>query len=499
MSELDLKLKPPKTVEPTLFELSSPGRTGVTFPDPDVPLSELPENLLRKDLPMPELGEVDVVRHYMRLSKFNYGVDSGFYPLGSCTMKYNPKINEDTSRLSGFANLHPLQSIETTQGALRVMYETQEWLKEISGFDAVSLQPAAGAHGELTGVLIMRAYHQARGDDKRLKMLIPDSAHGTNPASSGMIGLQVVQIPSDARGNVDLAALKAECDDSVVGLMLTNPNTLGLFDENLEAVIQAVHDCGGLIYGDGANLNAILGILRPGDVGIDVMHFNLHKTFSTPHGGGGPGSGPVGVLAHLSDFLPEPLVGVIDEESEDEAPFLGFVTPSKTIGRVKAFHGHFGIIVRAFTYMTLLGASGLRQVAEYSVLNANYLRARLGKTYRVPFDRTCMHEFVIEGRVEGSDVRALDISKRLMDYGFHPPTNYFPLIVREALMIEPTETENKETLDAFADALIQISHEAKEEPELLHGAPHNTPFGRMDEVKAARELVLCCWLPEDYQ
>jgi len=485
-------------VEKTIFELSSPGRTGVTFPDPDVPRAELPESLLRADLPLPELAEVDVVRHYMHLSKFNYSVDGGYYPLGSCTMKYNPKINEDAARLPGFAFTHPLQPVETVQGNLALMYTLQEWLKEISGFAAVTLQPAAGAHGELTGVLVMRAWHRSRGDAKRVKMLIPDSAHGTNPASSGMIGLEIVQVPSDARGNVDLAALKSACDDTVVGLMLTNPNTLGLFDEHVEEVIKLVHDCGGLVYGDGANLNALLGIVRPGDLGIDVMHFNLHKTFSTPHGGGGPGSGPVGVAAHLEEFLPSPIVGVIEEASGDQPPLFGFIEPKQTIGRVKAFHGHFGMLVRSFTYIAMHGAEGLRNVAEYAVLNANYLLARLRTTYSVPFDRICMHEFVAEGKVEGSDIRALDIAKRLMDYDFHPPTNYFPLIVHEALMIEPTETENKDTLDAFADALIKIAEEAKATPDLLHEAPHKTPFGRMDEVKAARELVLCCWLPENY-
>jgi len=486
-------------VEPTIFDLSSPGRTGVTFPEPDVPRAELPDSLLRSELPLPELAEVDVVRHYMHLSTFNYSVDSGFYPLGSCTMKYNPKINEDTCRLPGFLHTHPLQPIETVQGNLALMYTLQEWLKEISGFAAITLQPAAGAHGEFTGVLMMRAYHKSRGDDKRIKMLIPDSAHGTNPASAGMMGLKVVQIPSDARGNVDVEALKAECDDSVLGLMLTNPNTLGLFDEHVEEVIQIVHDCGGLVYGDGANLNALLGIVKPGDLGIDVMHFNLHKTFAVPHGGGGPGSGPVGVAAHMADFLPAPIVGILEEGDDEMAPLFGFFTPEKSIGRLKAFHGHFGGgLVRAFTYIAMHGPKGLRQIAEYAVLNANYLLARLRDTYHVPFDRICMHEFVAEGRFEGSDVHALDIAKRLMDYNFHPPTNYFPLIVHEALMIEPTETENKDTLDRFADTLIKIAEEAKTEPGLLHDAPHNTKFGRMDEVKAARELVLCCWLPEDY-
>jgi glycine dehydrogenase subunit 2 len=486
-----------KIMEPTIFELSSPGRTGVTFPVSDVSGVEIPPELVRIDLPLPELAEVDVVRHYMRLSTFNYNVDGGFYPLGSCTMKYNPKVNEDATRLPGFAFTHPLQPIETVQGNLVLMYTLQEWLKEISGFAAVSLQPAAGAHGELTGVLIIRAWHKSRGDVKRVKMLIPDSAHGTNPASSSMIGLEIVQVPSDTRGNVDLAALRAACDDTVAGLMLTNPNTLGLFDEHVEEVIKIVHDCGGLVYGDGANMNALLGILRPGDLGIDVMHFNLHKTFSTPHGGGGPGSGPVGAAAHLADFLPSPLVGIIEPSKGDNPPLYRFIDPPHSIGRVKAFHGHFGMLVRAFIYISMHGPNGLRQVAEYAVLNANYLLARLRHVYPVPYDRLCKHEFVAEGKVEGTDVRALDIAKRLMDYNFHPPTNYFPLIVHEALMIEPTETENKATLDAFVDALTRIAEEARTNPALLHEAPHTTHFGRMDEVKAARELVLCCWLPED--
>lgn len=490
----------PKIVEPTIFELSSPGRTGVTFPNPDVPRADLPTDLLRDELPLPELAEVDVVRHYMHLSKFNYSVDSGFYPLGSCTMKYNPKINEDTCRLPGFLFTHPLQPIETVQGNLALMYQMQEWLKEISGFAGVTLQPAAGAHGEFTGVLMMRAYHKARGDHKRTRMIVPDSAHGTNPASAGMLGMSIVVIPSDERGNVDIEKLKAACDDTVVGMMLTNPNTLGLFDEHVEEIVKIVHDCGGLMYGDGANLNALLGIVRPGDLGFDVMHFNLHKTFAVPHGGGGPGSGPVGVAERLVDFLPEPLVGILEEGDGDElAPLFGFVKPPQSIGRMKAFHGHFGGgLVRAYTYIAMHGPDGLKDIAQYAVLNANYLLARLRDTYRVPFGRICMHEFVAEGQFAGSDVRALDIAKRLMDYNFHPPTNYFPLIVHEALMIEPTETENKDTLDAFADVLIKIADEAKFQPELLHSAPHNTPFGRMDEVKAARELVLCCWLPENY-
>ena len=479
--------------EPQLCELSVSGRQGINFPEPDVPLSPLPDDLIREDLPMPELSELDVIRHYTRLSQLNYSIDTGYYPLGSCTMKYNPKINEETARYPGFAFTHPLQPIETVQGNLALMYNLQEWLKEIGGFAGITLQPAAGAHGELTGVLIIRAYHRSRNDNKRDKILIPDSAHGTNPATSTMSGLRVVELKSDVRGNVDLDALQQECDDTLAGLMLTNPNTLGLFDEHLEDVIRLVHAAGGLVYGDGANLNALLGIIRPGDVGIDVMHFNLHKTFSTPHGGGGPGSGPVGVAAHLVDFLPAPVIGKLEEGDQEMPPLYGFVTPLKSIGRMKSFHGHFGMFVRAYTYISMYGGEGLREISEYAVLNANYLLALIKGTYHLPYDRLCMHEFVVEGQwPDAPEVHALDISKRLMDYKFHPPTNYFPLIVHEALMIEPTETESKETLDGFADALLKIADEALHNPALLKEAPHITPIGRCDEVKAAKELVLCC-------
>ncbi len=484
--------------EPTLYEISSPGRLGVKFPDPDVPVSAIPGNLLRKDLPMPELSELDVVRHFTHLSKLNYSIDGGFYPLGSCTMKYNPKINEVTSRLPGFAFTHPLQPIETVQGNLALMYQLQEILKEISGFSGMTLQPAAGAQGELVGVLIMRAYHASRNDSKRTRVLIPDSAHGTNPATSAMSGLEVVSIPSDKRGNVDVEALKAVCDDTLCGLMLTNPNTLGLFDENVEKVIQLVHEAGGLVYGDGANMNALLGILRPGDLGIDVMHFNLHKTFSTPHGGGGPGSGPVGVAHHLVDFLPAPIIDIVEPGNEEMAPLFGYVTPVNTIGRMKSFQGHFGMLVRAYTYILMHGPEGLRKIAEYAVLNANYVQSKIKGAYHLPHDRICMHEFVVEGFWQDAPgVHALDVAKRLMDYNFHPPTNYFPLIVKEALMIEPTETESKQTLDEFSDVMLKIAKEAHESPQLLKEAPHNTPVGRLDEVKAAKELVLCCWMPED--
>ncbi len=483
--------------EPTIYEISSPGRTGVRFPEPDVSCVPLPEGFVREDLPLPEVSELDVIRHFTNISRMNYGVDIGFYPLGSCTMKYNPKVNEEAARLPGFAYTHPLQPIETVQGNLALMYELQQWLAEISGLEAVSLQPAAGAHGEFTGVLIIKAYHRSRGDAKRIKMLIPDSAHGTNPATSAMSGYEVVRVPTDERGNVDLPALKEICDETVAGLMLTNPNTLGLFDENVVEVVQAVHEVGGLVYGDGANLNALLGITRPGDLGFDVMHFNLHKTFSTPHGGGGPGSGPVGVKAHLAEFLPGPVVDIVEEATDEIPPLFGFRMPEKTIGRVKAFYGHFGMVVRAYTYIAMHGPDGLRKISEYAVLNANYLLARLNNTYYVPYDRICMHEFVVEGRwKDAPNVHALDISKRLIDYNFHPPTNYFPLIVPEALMIEPTETENKQTLDRFADVMITIAEEAHSQPELLKDAPHHSPVGRLDEVKAARDLVLCCWIPE---
>jgi len=485
--------------EPTIFELSRKNRVGVRFPEPDVPEADLPQEFLREDLPLPELAENQVVRHFTNISQYNHAIDIGFYPLGSCTMKYNPKINEQTARLPGYSMIHPLQPEVTVQGALALMHETQEWLAAISGFDAVSLQPAAGAHGELTGVLIIRAYHRTHGDTQRNKMLVPDSAHGTNPASSAMSGMEMVEMPSDERGNVDLDALEAECDDTLAGLMITNPNTLGLFDENIEEACRLVHEAGGLVYGDGANMNALLGICRPAETGIDVMHFNLHKTFSTPHGGGGPGSGPVGVVEELAPYLPDPVVAITKKGDQDTAPLYGFVSPDRTIGRVKSFHGHFGMVVRAFTYMLSLGENGLRDVSMSAVLNANYLQALVKDTYHVPYDRLCMHEFVAEGAWdEAPDVRALDVSKRLIDFGFHPPTNYFPLIVHEALMIEPTETENKETLDRFAEVMVQIAQEARENPQILMEAPHEAPFGRLDEVKAAKDLILKTELPEDY-
>jgi glycine dehydrogenase subunit 2 len=471
--------------EPLIFEVSSPGRTAFTLPDLDVPATALPAGYVRDDLNLPEVSELEFVRHYTRLSQKNYAIDTVFYPLGSCTMKYNPKVNEKAASIEGLSQVHPLQPEATVQGSLELMYKLQEALKEIAGFAGVSLQPAAGAHGEFAGVLIMRAYHESRGDTRRTKVLIPDSAHGTNPASSAMSGFSVVEIPSDDRGNVDLEAIKRECDETVVGLMLTNPNTLGLFEEQVLEVCETIHACGGLMYGDGANLNALLGIARPGDLGFDVMHFNLHKTFSTPHGGGGPGSGPVGVSQRLVPFLPGPIVA----KAEDNRYKL--VMPEQSIGRLKAFYGNYGMFIRAYTYIRMMGPDGLRAVAEESVLNANYLKAKVAPHFPIAVERTCMHEFVAHGDVAGTDVRALDVAKRLIDYGFHPPTNYFPLIVHDALMIEPTETESKETLDAFAEALAKIAEEARTNPDLVHTAPHTSPVSRLDEVKAARSPVLC--------
>ena len=483
--------------EPLLTELSAPGRCSCFLPKCDVPISELPSELLRADLPLPEVSEVDLVRHYTRLSQMNYAVDKGFYPLGSCTMKYNPKVNEETARLPGFVRTHPYQHHCTVQGNLELMYGLQEQLKALSGFDAVSLQPAAGAHGEFAGILIMRAYHESKGDEKRVKILIPDSGHGTNPASATMSGYQMVELRSDIRGNVDLSDLRAHCDETVVGLMLTNPNTLGLFEEHLQEICDLVHACGGLMYGDGANFNALMGIAKPAELGFDVMHFNLHKTFSTPHGGGGPGSGPVGVVAVLAGFLPGPIV------EREEAGTRGcgedgrtvccyhLVMPELSIGRMKSFYGNFGVMVKAYTYIRMLGAAGLREASEMAVLSANYLQTKLKGVYPLPYDRICMHEFVLEGHLpEAPEVHALDISKRLMDYGYHPPTNYFPLIVPEALMIEPTETESRQTLDSFIETMLAIAREAVESPELLHEAPHSTPITRVDEVRAARQLKL---------
>lgn len=484
-------------VEPLIYDISVPGRIGVNLPECDVPESALPTDLLRDTLELPEVGELQVVRHFLRLSHLNYSIEENFYPLGSCTMKYNPKINEDMARLPGFANLHPSVDDESAQGSLMLMHTLQEWLAEISGFEAVSLSPAAGAQGEFAGILMIRKYHVDRGDTKRNKILVPNSAHGTNPATVTMAGFEVIELPSDNKGNVDLNALKTVCDeraDEIAGMMITVPSTLGLFEEPILEVIEMVHNAGGLMYMDGANMNALMGVIKPGELGFDVMHYNLHKTFSTPHGGGGPGSGPVGVGEKLKPFLPGPIVAIIEEGAdEDEAPLYGLVTPEKSIGRLKAFQGNFGMHIRAYAYIRAYGAKGVHDVSRHAVLNANYIRVNLLDTYKIPYPRYCGHEFVIMGKIEGApDIHALDISKRLMDYGIHPPTNYFPLIVPEALLIEPTETETKEELDNFIEVMKKIAEEAKTNPELLHDAPHYAPVGRVDEVRAAKELVLCC-------
>ncbi len=480
--------------ESLIYDLGAAGRRGVLLPDCDVPESPLPADLIRDELDFPEVSELQVVRHFTRLSNLNFSIDKGFYPLGSCTMKYNPKLNEDMARLPGFAHLHPLNDAEGSQGALALMYNLQTWLAEISGFKAVSLTPAAGAQGELAGILMIRKYHVDRGDTKRTKILIPNSAHGTNPATVTMAGYTAVELPADENGDVDLAALREHCDDTVAGMMITVPNTLGLFESKIVDVIKAVHDCGGLMYMDGANMNALLGAVKPGELGFDVMHYNLHKTFSTPHGGGGPGSGPVGVGEKLIPFLPGPIVKIVEEAKDaNDAPLYGWVMPEKSIGRMKAFQGNFGMHVRAYTYIRIHGDQGIKDITRHAVLNANYIRVKLNGTYTVPYDRINAHEFVLEGHFEGVDsVHALDISKRLIDYGFHPPTNYFPLLVHEALMIEPTETEDKATLDEFIDVMKKIAAEAKETPELLTSAPHNAPVSRLDEVRAAKQLVLCC-------
>jgi glycine dehydrogenase subunit 2 len=489
--------------EPLIYELSQPGRRGVAMPEPSVPTTPLPTELLRDDLNLPEVSEADVVRHYTRLSRLNFGVDTTMYPLGSCTMKYNPRLNEAMAHLAGFAEAHPLQDERTVQGSLQLMADLQQWLSVLNGFTTTSLQPAAGAHGEFTGILMVRAYHRSRGDDARDTILLPDSAHGTNPATSSMAGFRVVELPTDERGNVDMDALKANLGPHVAAMMITIPNTLGLFEEQILEVTRLVHEAGGLMYADGANMNALMGIVRLADLGFDVMHYNLHKTFSTPHGGGGPGAGPVAANELLAPFLPGPIAALDPVRSTGETPVYSLDMPAQSIGRVKAFHGNFGILVRAYAYLRNHGPEELRAVSENAVLNANYLRVRIGEHFEVPYDRICMHEFVAEGKLEAEGIRALDISKRLIDYGFHPPSNYFPmgaphttLKVHEALMFEPTETESLPTLDRYVAAMAQIRHEAAEDPELLRGAPHTAPVARVDEVYAAKNMVLIRAQPE---
>jgi len=464
--------------EKLLFEHSDAGRKGYSLPELDVPATTLPESLCRNEISgFPELSEVDVVRHFTRLSTWNYGVDSGFYPLGSCTMKYNPKVNELAARLPGLVDVHPETPEPLAQGALALMYQLQEMLAEISGFTAVSVQPAAGAHGELAGMLVIRAWHEAQGS-KRRKVLIPDTAHGTNPATAALTGYEVVPIASE--GVLTLAEVEAHMTDEVAALMVTNPNTLGLFETNIEAICKLVHERGGLVYCDGANLNALLGIARPGDLGIDVMHFNLHKTFATPHGGGGPGSGPVGVSAALVPYLPGPMV----VQDGDAYRFAG--TP-EAVGRLLAFHGNFGIMLRAFAYIRSMGAQGLKKATEMAVLNANYVRSRLEGSYHLPYAARSLHEVVFSDRDLPNDCHTLDVAKRLIDYGYHPPTIYFPLVVKGAIMIEPTETESQETLDEFCDAMLAIAREAATDPDLLKQAPVRTRTRRLDETAAARQ------------
>ena len=480
--------------EDLLFEQSRPGRRGAELPEPDVPAADVTTllgSLARDDLAaLPELSEVDVVRHFTRLSTWNAAVDLGLYPLGSCTMKYNPKLNERIARLPGFAQAHPMAPDADNQGLLELCFELERSLAEISGMDRVTLQPAAGAQGELAGIMMIRAYHEKRGDTGRNKVLVPDSAHGTNPASAALNGYDVVAVPSGDDGILHPEAVAEAMSDEIAALMITNPNTLGLFEEHIAAICEIVHGGGGLVYGDGANLNALLGVSRPGDMGIDVMHFNLHKTFSTPHGGGGPGAGPVGVKRALAPFLPAPIV-----EKRGEQFLLDGERPD-SIGRLHGNHGNVGMMVRAYTYILSLGSDGLRQSTDMAVLNANYLLARLRDAFHVPIDKPVMHECVLSDRgLADTGVTTMDVAKRLIDHGYHPPTIYFPLIVQGAMMIEPTESESLEGLDRFADTLLAIAREARSDPETVRSAPHNTRHGRLDETRAARKPVLR-WQPE---
>jgi glycine dehydrogenase subunit 2 len=485
----------------TIFEKSEPGRRAATLPELDVPqrpLTDLiPEKFLRKEPPkLPEVTEPEIVRHYTRISRRNFDLDSGFYPLGSCTMKHNPRLNERVAALPGFARLHPAQDPRRAQGALELMWNLQQALAEVCGLPHVSLQPSAGSHGELAGLLLTRAYHADQGRNPT-KVLTPDTAHGTNPASVTMAGYEVVKVATDERGGVDIEDLRAKVDEDVACLMLTNPSTLGLFDENVAEMARLIHEVGGTLYYDGANLNAIMGHCRPGDMGFDIVHVNLHKSFSQPHGGGGPGSGPIAVSERIEPFLPRPQVVRRKEVDEGEPSFDLDLDRPKSIGRLRGFQGNFGVFVRSYAYILSLGGDGLREASETAVLNANYLKAliaagRGGRYLPVAFDRHCMHEFVLSGAPAKKElgVKTLDLAKRLLDYGFHPPTVYFPLLVEEAIMVEPTETESRETLEAFAEAIDQILAEAESDPEILRQAPYSTPVRRLDEVKATRQPVV---------
>jgi len=465
-----------------LPDISKPGKIGCSLPELDVPPSELPpKNLLRRELELPEVSEGELVRYFIALSEMNYGVDTGFYPLGSCSMKYNPKWHEDLPKFPGFASTHPLQPENTAQGALQLMFEMQEYLAEITGMDAVSVIPMAGAHGELASQLMIKAYHHDRGDNARRKILLTDSSHGTNPATASMCGFEIGVVSTDSKGNVDMKSLNTLMDDRAAALTLTLPTTLGLFDPHIIEISELVHERGGLLLGDGANLNSLIGCVKFGDLGFDCVMVNLHKTFSTPHGGGGPGSGPVCTKQKLVEFLPTPLVA-----SKDGGYTL--VTPAKSIGRIGGFYGNFGVLVKAYAYIRSLGAKGLKQVAQDAVINANYIKEKLKAHYYLPYDRTCMHEVVFSHKRQAArGVDAMDIAKRLLDYGLHPPTVHFPLVLDGALMIEPTETESKATLDKFIQAMIEIAREAETNPDILHSAPHNTPVRRLDSAKAARQ------------
>ncbi len=474
-----------------LMDRSVPGRSAVSMPLSDVPPADLPDaSLLRDDLELPEVSQLELVRYFTLLSQLNFSIDTNFYPLGSCTMKYNPKLNDEAAALPGFSQIHPAQPDETAQGALRLMYELQQMLGEVTGLPGVGLTPLAGAQGEYAGLLIARAWFTNRGETERTMALIPDSAHGTNPASAAMAGLDVITVPSDEQGNLDLASLAAACDERTAVFMLTLPNTLGLFDPNVLELTTAVHEAGGLVYADGANLNALLGLVKLGDLGFDICHSNLHKTFSTPHGGGGPGAGPVMVTEELAEFLPAPVVSLSDG-------VYRLVRPDKSIGKINGFHGSFSILVRAYTYMRSIGRDGLRDVAENAIINANYVQAGLRDRFDLAADRYCMHETVLSARRQKTrGAGALDIAKRLLDYGIHAPTMYFPLIVDEALMIEPTETEPKETLDRLVEVMRRIDEEIDEDPSLLHDAPYDLPNTRLDEATAARRPYLR-WRPEE--
>ena len=469
-----------------LFERSCPGRGADLLPPCDVPAASFDASLLRGAAPrLPEISEIDLGRHYTELAKQTHGVNDGFYPLGSCTIKYNPRVNEEMAALPGFTQIHPLQPVETAQGCLEAIYTAEKLLCEITGMDGMTFQPAAGAHGEYTGLLLIRNYHLSRGDTARTKIIVPDSAHGTNPASATMAGFKVVSIPSNPEGGVDLDALRAAVGPDTAGLMLTNPNTVGLFDPNILEITKIVHDAGGLCYYDGANLNAVMGHVRPGDMGFDCVHINLHKTFSTPHGGGGPGSGPVGCKSFLEAFLPTPRV------AKTESGYA-FSTPEASMGRVRSFYGNFLVVIRALTYVLTLGKEGIPEASAGAVLNANYLMKKLEGVYDMSCDGLCMHEFVmsLERTAHDLGVTAMDVAKRLLDFGMHPPTMYFPLIVHEALMVEPTETESPETLDAAAEVFLKIMEEAKADPESLHNAPHDCAISRPDEVTAARSPIV---------